>query len=236
MADIFGSMTVPTVAPVTGELVGFPELGLFADFCKTVLPVDAGESWEAIAPDVPIVVNVYTHDPKLLFDDSKLPALYIWPGQSNFERLYDGVCVTRTTLEFLWVMEPAQEETLALRQPAQSMVARLLSEELYQERHASWKVTGDTDPFAADWGSSLSAYCGILDQILPGEFKPVFENLPVPGSDGKPIPFVGVHGTVSFGLGLTKGPPPGAATPPKLDATITESGRTMEHFTDGITP
>lgn len=185
MTDIIGSIAIPTTTPAVGIVAGFPELGYIAEFCKSVLNVDALAHWHAVAPDTLPVLSAFTHDPKLLLDDSKLPSIYCFGVES--EGNYTGTDITTltTSVSVWWLMEPCQDEQATLRDPCRILMARVLDNALSGGRNPAWIVPGDTDPYASDWGSSLTGYIGAWKKIQVSKFSMLSVELPIIDGRGK---------------------------------------------------
>jgi hypothetical protein len=219
VSDVLGALQLPSVATADGILPEFPELGYIASFAEAVLLADTATQWAEVSPKWPPVVKTFTHDPKILFDDSKLPALYVYGDQQTAEIKADDIVVIPTTIQFRWVLEPSQEATEIRRAPAFSLITRALIRAFLTLRNPAWKVTGDTDPYADTWGSSLYKYCGIW--IVPdiGKFKPTVERYEIIDGDGKSSskPFFAAAGEIMFQLVVSQGMPTSATM---LDQTI----------------
>lgn len=161
--DQFGALVFPAPEPETGFPAGDPGLGYLVAFLKAAVNADCGALWESICPGRGTasspVLYTFTHDPRKLFDELRLPALYVWRGKSTRARVGDDLYRRTTKVRVAWIHEPAQDEHLILRDPAMNAISDAIDIAISNDRHPSWVVTDDADPVAADRGSSLSAWC-----------------------------------------------------------------------------
>src|SRR5512145_2731662 len=168
MADSFGKTSLP-VAPVARnaggeptEPIGDPGLAVLASWAAAVLTAECGAAWLDLARGEPIVRRIYAHDPeKEDFDPAHMPALFAHRGDGKHKHFADGEWGEERSISLLWVYPPAGFEMPARRGIAVAL-GRALGKALgpLNGRHPAWVVTGDPDPSAARYGSSILTHGG----------------------------------------------------------------------------
>lgn len=124
----------------------------------------------------------------MLFDDSKLPALYLWALKGQFERLASDLVADVRTINILWVIEGGQEDHQTKRVPMFNAVAKTIRRAIHVGRDPGWVVEDDTDPVAEAEGSLLMAQAKI-SRIAVGPYQPQNLEIFVVDGEGRPMPF-----------------------------------------------
>jgi hypothetical protein len=176
MTDSYGATSLPLTA------ISDPELESLADparahvlaFCKAVIEYECEEAWLALCPNEPIVRRTRNHNPQQEdFSDNDLPALFAWRGDLKPQYFQDEHWGDESNIELLWVFPP----TPILNESSRRSIAVGLSRALHKAfgplngRHPSWVVSGDTDPFAATYGSSLITHGSFVSIDMDGSVR-----------------------------------------------------------------
>lgn len=191
MSDSSGALTFPLVATRDGQIAGDPALGYLGEFLRVSLNQRCNGMWNSpgVCPGRDTVANVFQHDPKKLFDELRLPALYLWRGKSTHERIADELFKRSSDIYLAWIFEGAAEAHLVKRSPFLNAVAAAMQLALIVDRHPLWLVDGDTDPKAATHGSSITGYCG-WSRLQAAEDEPqefIFQRI----EPSVPLPYYG---------------------------------------------
>jgi hypothetical protein len=190
MATGFGSQPLPYPPTVDGFPIGDPALGYLGQYLQQTVNAACEQIWDNEAcPGRSTINHVFYDDPQTLFDDFRLPAIYIWRGKSHNERRADDLYLRTTTIEIAWIGEGAQEEIDGDRSPAKAAIAKAICSALYADCDPSWLVNGETSPLALLQGSSLSDACG-FSRVSPNEESPqsfVFQRI----EGAAPLPYYG---------------------------------------------
>jgi hypothetical protein len=197
--DQFGAVTFPVPVPAAGTVAGDPALGYLLAFLRASVNAACGEMWESICPGrveprSPIPFT-FAHDPKKLFDDSRLPALYCWRGKSKRTRVADDLYRRTTDIQIVWINEPGQEEhTVVIRDPAMNAISDAIDNAITGDRDPAWIVAGDADPLAAIHGSSLLDRCDFsrCQPVDDGPQELLFQRI----EEAAPLPYYGFVMTV----------------------------------------
>ena len=161
MADTIGLTTLPIAAPASvTDVVGDMLLQRLGEFLKAALNRMGDAAWLQRGGAHNVVEHVFYHNPQRLFDDQRLPALYLWRSTSDRRREGDDVCKVTSRITVYWIAEPAQEDTDTARAPFERAVDVMMARALHRERDSAWVVAGDTDPLAATQGSFLPTWLG----------------------------------------------------------------------------
>jgi len=162
MSDTIGLTTLPIAAPaLTTDVVGDMLPQRLGAFLKAALNRMGNTAWRTRgSPSANVVEHVFYRNPKRLFDESRLPALYLWRATSARRREADDVLKVVSRIQIYWVSEPAQADTDVAREPFEYAIDRMIARALHRERDTAWVVTGDTDPLAASQGSYLPTWLG----------------------------------------------------------------------------
>lgn len=198
MTDTFGATSLPVasvITPTTDSLAD-PARALVLSFCKSVIEYECGTAWAALATaGEPICRTAWPHDPgKEDFDPRKLPALFCYRSSTiKPQRFTDEEWGDEASLELLWVFPPAPDANQATRRGIMVGLSRALHKAFgpLNGRHPSWVVTGDTDPYAAVYGSSLLTW-GHFEII---ELEQVREAQVKVDVAGKPVDYQAVNVT-----------------------------------------
>lgn len=180
MADSFGAVRVPLVAPATGEAVGDPMLTVLLAFLKAFLQTDGGATaaWNAsgIAPTLPVVKTVNANDPSKtdqVFNTNDLGALYLWRAGggdgSKFEWMAEDWRVEETKLKLLWIPPMVKREISNVRNNIFNGIAKAIDIAIERGRTPSYRIAGDPDPAAATQGSVFYDAAGLMFIELSGQ-------------------------------------------------------------------
>jgi hypothetical protein len=168
MTDTFGATSLPiaNVARSGGlptEPIGDPAMATLLAWARAVLTAEVGPAWADLAPGEPVVRCVHFHDPRAEdFAVQRLPALFAYREAGRFGKADDGRWTEERPTTLLWVYPPGSDDKMPARRGVAVALGRALHEALgpLNGRHPSWVVTGDADPFAAVYGSSLLDHGG----------------------------------------------------------------------------
>lgn len=193
MADTFGAQTFPALAPAVGVPAGDVAIGVIAAYLKAALNYDCLQAWKAqdVCPGRQVVATTFTHDPKRLFDDDRLPSLYVWEDRSHPERIAADFEQDKRRINVFWVMEPAQDDHEAKRTPIFNIIGKSIRRALVRGRHLAWIQAGDTDPLAATFGSLVFEKAGI-SRLITGDAIPQLLEVFITDGEGKPLGFPGL--------------------------------------------
>lgn len=174
MSDTYGDLIVPAQLPDTnGSGAGLPVdrvLDCFGDFLKAVLIANVGDMWQAVAPALaPVVRRVFTADPEdVLLNESHLPALFIWDGESsNHQQFADDWWTTDRTIVVMWLFDPGDRIKRESRMRAQDAITSTIHHELSIGRNPVWVDPTDPDAQALRRGSVLTTRCGLITLPKP---------------------------------------------------------------------
>lgn len=150
-----------TVAPVLD-----PALDVLGQFFKALIEHYCGPAWQAIAPGEPIVRKLSIgHDPEDLdFDPAcDTPLLALWrDAEGKPSRLTDGHAQSNTTVNVLWVLPQAAEQTLAARAPFFNVLHKAYLLALEHERDPCWIKPGEeSNVVARTYGSYVWGHAGL---------------------------------------------------------------------------
>jgi hypothetical protein len=226
MSDTIGLTTLPIAAPaLSTDVVGDIALQRLGEFLRAAINRMGNTAWRTRGSTTGNVVeHVFCRNPARLFDESRLPALYLWRASSNRRREADDVLKVVSTIRIYWVSEPAQAESDTVREPFEYAVDRMIAKALYRERDSAWVVAGDTDPLAATQGSFLPTWLG-YNWALKGDANELSLVATVTDGDGsRNAEFFGLATSVELEelttIDTTIGTYPAA-----LDAAIIQGGR-----------
>jgi hypothetical protein len=168
MAYTFGATTLP-VANVARdsaldptEQIGDPALTTILSWASAVLTADLSAAWLNLAPNETLIRTTSPHDPREEdFATSRLPALFAY-REDGKAVCSDGEWSEERPVTLLWAFPPAQSLRQWPRRGASTAIGRSLIRALglWNGRHPSWVVVGDSDPFAAQYGSSILTWGG----------------------------------------------------------------------------
>jgi hypothetical protein len=160
------SLPVANVARVGGlptEQIGDPALTVLLSWARAVLTADIGAAWADLSPNETIVRTTSPHDPREEdFATQYIPHLFAYREDGAPRQNEDEAWGDETPITLLWVYPPASPDKQTARRGMQNAIRRSLlrAVNLWNARHPSWVVVGDTDPFAAQYGSSLLTHGG----------------------------------------------------------------------------
>jgi hypothetical protein len=197
MADTIGLTTFPIAAPaLSTDVVGDLALQRLGAFLQSSLNRMGNTAWRTRgASTANVVEHVFYRNPKRLFDERRLPALYLWRTSSKRAREADDLLKVTSRITIYWVSAPAQESHDIAREPFERAVDIMIARALHRERDPSWVVSGDTDPLAAAQGSFLPTWLG-YSWLLKGDATELEMTADVHDGDG--------HRSVMF-FGLATG-------------------------------
>lgn len=199
MTDTYGLTALPVALPGTGASVGDPGRDVLLAFLSAVITEECGAAWAVRAPGETLVRRTHAHDPNEEdFASNDLPALFCYRGDGRAYHFADGEFGDEIQIAVLWVFPPTTAERQADRRSIAVGLSRAIHKALgpLNGRHPAWVAAGDTDPFAADYGSSLLTLGGFetvrLDSFREATVKidraeyPAFELLLVCREDFAP--------------------------------------------------
>ena len=158
MVDRFGALELPLVVPSAGHQPGDAALGPLSSFCAAILNAYGTTAWQSVAPGMPCVRTVYTHDPTdYVFNERDLPALYVTRNRGKAEWLADDWAASRDTITAWWVFPPAQQATQRVRDNITNGVVRLLQAAIARGADPAWQWSGDTRPTSATLAAAPTA-------------------------------------------------------------------------------
>lgn len=158
MADRFGALELPLVVPSAGHQPGDAALGPLSSFCAAILNAYGTTAWQSVAPGMPCVRTVYTHDPTdYVFNERDLPALYVTRAKGKAEWLADDWAISRDTITAWWVFPPAQQATQRARDNITNGVVRLLQAAIARGADPAWQWSGDTRPTSTTLAAAATA-------------------------------------------------------------------------------
>lgn len=171
MTDTLGLATIPIAAPAAAtDVVGDMLLQRLGAFLQAAINANGNTAWRTRhgGASANVVEYVFYHNPDRLFDERRLPALYLW--RSSFSRSRDADLVLKQTsrITIYWFEEPAQEARDIVRAPFEASVYSIMQQVLFRERDPSWVATGDTEAMAATRGSFLPTHLGYNWALLTG--------------------------------------------------------------------
>jgi hypothetical protein len=218
--DGYGAQTIPVQCD-TNETVGDPSLGYIGKYLQAVLNDATGQAWsQNLCPNRNAVDFCFAHDPQLLFDESRLPALYVWRGKAAHSRKGDDLFLATTQIKIAWITESAQEEIAVSRSPMMTAMSNAIAVAINEDRDPAWILPSEVDPLALLKGTSISDVCG-FSRFVPADSDPeefVFQKI----EDAQPLPYYGFVMTVEADEYYS----PGNRTrkPTKLNATASTNG------------
>lgn len=181
MTDLYGATSLPvaSVVDAEAEAIADPARATVLAFCRAVIEAECETAWEALAPGEPLVRTAHLHDPRHEdLGSNTLPALFCFRGTQGKPQQYDdGTWGDETPIELLWVFPPAPHANQATRRGIRMGLSRALHKALgpLNGRHPSWVAVGDTDPYAATYGSSILTLGGFfsigIETVREAEIK-----------------------------------------------------------------
>ena len=138
-----------------------PALDYLVAYLDAVLNQYGQTAWAAVAPGETVVKTSWARDPRdgdLRVAD--MPSLWAHRSRTEHEWLGDGWPTNRTTIEILWIFQPASLVGHADHATFINGIANLIRYALRKGRDASYVIDGDTDETAAARGSVIQRHCG----------------------------------------------------------------------------
>ena len=173
MPDLYGATELPVQVPGAGETVGDPALDTLAAFIAAVLQFECWDAWEAVAKGEPLVRAAHTHNPRERdLSANLLPGLFLFRSQVDPQSFTDADIGSESVITCLWVFPPTKDAVAATRLPIIAALERALHRAIGPRngRHPAWVASGDTDPYAARYGSSILTHGGLMTATL-GQFQ-----------------------------------------------------------------
>lgn len=161
MPDAFGAISFPVDTPNDDESAGDPGLSYIGSFLKAAINAACTDEWDTVCKGRNAVDFVVLNDPASTFDESRLPALYLFRSSFAPKIIADDYLEDAGQITCYWVMEPAQEEHIKARSNMVNAIMKSAFRALVKGRDPAWIVDGDTDTAAAVRGSFLWRYAGI---------------------------------------------------------------------------
>ena len=193
MADMFGAVSFPMAAATDPTSAGDPALAYLGEFLKAAINADCALAWKTkgISPSNDAVSFVFTDDPRNDFDESRLPALYIFRGKATSTTETDDLLTNVTEIKCYWLMDGAQDDHLHARTQMGNAIYMSAFRSLVRGRVPAYIVAGDTEAFAATLGSWVWGYAGVkMVRVL--DSTPLSLTLDKIDGEGKSIPFLGL--------------------------------------------
>lgn len=190
MPNQIGAQSIPFAAPDGSLPAGDAALGYLGQFLQAAINRACRDLWGAVCPGRETVAHVFYRDPTKLFEEERLPALYLWRGKRSRSKVADGMGTKHSRIEVAWITEPAQEEHMIERDTVSNAVFDAVDEALMIQRTPEWVVPNDTDAQASTMGSLINRYTG-ADTIELAEAAAkslTFESI---DGDGRPLPYYG---------------------------------------------
>lgn len=160
MTDLYGSAPLPVAAPAAPtDALSDPALNAVLRWALAILNFECGAAWAAVAPGETLVRKTRAHRPERndFGSVNELPALFCYSDNSRFQRYADALFGRDRTISLLWVFSPSDQFAAAERSGILAGLGAALHKavEMSLGRHPGWVDTGDTDPHAARFGSSI---------------------------------------------------------------------------------
>jgi hypothetical protein len=191
--DKFGSLPLdPVPSPVRGETKG-DVIGSFqqpagdnlifylGEYLKTVINAKCGPAWAQIekfdsktmsaSGRLPVNELDYVDPEDRAFNARDLPALYLYRDSFPATKVGDDMYAQTSRVAAYWVPSPAVLQRRQERATFVNAIAAVINRAIIRGRDPSWIVPGDTDPDAADFGSSLLIWTGCYAPIALVESK-----------------------------------------------------------------
>jgi hypothetical protein len=184
MADAWGAQRFPVQESNGEEAAGDKALTVIGEAIRAAVNADLGPLWSSVAPMSEPVIAVFTHDPKHKFNESKLPAIYIFESSSVTEVLADGIDQDERTITIYWVARMSSPKHEALRETARHIIGKVVSKLCRFGRHKSYIYPGDTESLAQTRGSFIPALAGV-NSFKREQATPLELTIEAKGEEGK---------------------------------------------------
>lgn len=213
-----GAEQIPAERYDARVAAGDRALSVIASFFQCALNDALAELWQSVAPNTRPVDFVFTHDPKEKFNESKLPALYLFQESSTTETEADGIFKDTRVLSIYWLPRMASSVFESLRKSTQNLIGKAISQACRSGRTRSWVHPDDTDPSATDSGSFVLPFAGVerISRLLA---KPLELTISIQDELEKPIAFRGWASQIQIVEYFEE--TPDFPVPSALDATVT---------------
>lgn len=171
MTDFFGGVAIPVSDDADLGPIGDPALGMVGAYLAATLNTYCGAAWLALRPrpnpgEQKPVRNVFTHNPQeRSFNESQLPALFLWRDDSTFADIGDGWRRQDGKWRGLWIFPPDPQEKQTPRRPFGNAVAKVIDNALERGRDPSWVLAEDLDPGADGYDPTAGSFAADADSI-----------------------------------------------------------------------
>lgn len=172
MSDRESLLTLPMVdvgGDPKAESIGDPLLDILGAFIRDAVNNDTKRGWQVIHPRATAphsealpIAHVRTHNPTDgEFAPNLLPAVFLWRASfAKLQPIADWKAQV-SQIAVLWVPPLDNLDRSAFREPFRNAVAKAMHRNLERGRNPGWKVFGDTEEKAAEYGSFLNAHANI---------------------------------------------------------------------------
>ncbi len=166
MSDRVSLLTLPMqdVGDPDSQAIGDPILDVLGSFIQTSVNADLAAGWRVVCPrQEKVIETVQTHNPdKSAFTDEDLPCLFLyrlsWPKLTPFSQDWKAQV---SQIAALWVPDLEEFEKDAIRDPFKHAIASSIHRNIERGRNPAWRVDGDDDPKAEDYGSFLIKHLNV---------------------------------------------------------------------------
>jgi hypothetical protein len=241
-SDVFGKLTLDPVPVNTDRTIptGDPALVVIGEFVKAVMMSRLNAAWSSlggasIGSGSDIVKTISYNNPEdNTYNLKDLPGLYVFQPtdkQDQFERYADCQFWNIRYVTVLWIPQPRDQIQRADRAPFFNAIFKAVKGALVLDRFPGYVIVGDTDTFAANWGSSLMLNAGLAKEIasdddIECQVIDVKIDMPPGGGDMKKV---GDYEGARFNLRIYEDldvsqTSRGATSPLKLDAILATNG------------
>lgn len=212
--------------PATDEqgVGGDPLLEAFGAFLGSYINSVLTAEWARVAPGsgLPVKHVITASVERAIFDDGRLPALFVYRQEDDSERIADELFQVTTRLHAVWVPPLSDTGLRERRAPMGNAVAKAIKHVLRLGRHPKWVALGDTDPSAAELGSVLMDRAGLSEE--PRALKTMFDpNVKVKVEGVAPIEFDATLVIIQC-VELSEFDPALRGVPEAMTTTVTQGG------------
>lgn len=229
MSDTYGIQAIP-FAVVENFPAGDVGLGHFGLFLQAAINESCQTIFDEYCPGREPAEFVNFHDPTKSFDESRLPALYVWRGRDKREWMAADIERKLSRIEIGWIAEPSQPAHLAIRDPLTNAIRDAVARAVFKKRCPSYVVTGDTEAVAATRGSLITTFTGFA-KFAMSDGEPKSFNFDRVDGDGKPLPYYGFTFGVDVEEQLTIDPSI-LETPAAIAESLTSNGIAWSQLND----
>lgn len=173
MADSYGLPTIPLQPTPPGSPPADPLLAVLLSFLKAFLVEDqnATAAWQSmgVSPANAPVNGIFPFNPEdNEFNESALPALFLWRESGKDEWIADDYLLETTQLKLLWVFTLGNQPNQTVRNPYINGIVKVIQVAIERGRTPSWKQPGDPDPLAVTRGSWLGNFLNAWSLSVDG--------------------------------------------------------------------